>query len=240
MFWIRSSALALLLLGASSAMAETLVVRSTGPSSRAYPPGKAIPDNGRIVLKANDSVVILDERGTRTLKGPGTFSPARASATSESRSTFTALLSQRSERRARIGAVRGTPPAAAADTRPANIWFADIARDATVCVVDPAQLMLWRADPAQPAVRTLTAADGKSWAISWQAGQSMIAWPEAAPITPDTVYRLTQDGAAVAGGVRFAMLERLPEGVEPLAVELMKHDCQPQLDLLIAVTGGNE
>ena len=65
---------------ASSASAAVLVVRSSGPSAAAYPAGKALPDSHVLKLKASDTIVLLDSRGTRTLSGPGNFSVS-ASAT---------------------------------------------------------------------------------------------------------------------------------------------------------------
>ena len=62
------------LLASTSAAAAVLVVRSSGPSAAAYPPGKALPDTHMLKLKASDTVVLLDSRGTRTLRGPGSFS----------------------------------------------------------------------------------------------------------------------------------------------------------------------
>ncbi|HXG80861.1 MAG TPA: hypothetical protein VNJ05_03585, partial [Sphingomicrobium sp.] len=62
------------LLATTSAAAAVLVVRSSGPSAAAYPPGKALPDSHVLKLKASDTVVLLDSRGTRTINGPGNFS----------------------------------------------------------------------------------------------------------------------------------------------------------------------
>ncbi len=82
------------LLASTSAAAAVLVVRSSGPSAAAYPPGKALPDTHMLKLKASDMIVLLDSRGTRTLRGPGNFSVLPAPL--------------RPPRRA---AVRGPPPA---------------------------------------------------------------------------------------------------------------------------------
>ena len=57
------------LLASTSTAAAVLVVRSSGPSAAVYPPGKALPDDHMLKLKATDTVVLLDSRGTRTLNG---------------------------------------------------------------------------------------------------------------------------------------------------------------------------
>src|SRR5688500_10845380 len=67
------------LLASTASAAAVLVVRSSGPSATAYPPGKALPDTHVLKLKASDTVVLLDSRGTRTLSGPGNFSVSASS-----------------------------------------------------------------------------------------------------------------------------------------------------------------
>jgi hypothetical protein len=75
--------------------ASVIVVRSSGPSASSYPVGMALAGNQVITLKANDVVVLLDSRGSWTLRGPGRF---RAAASASAMA---------SSRRARFGAVRG-------------------------------------------------------------------------------------------------------------------------------------
>ena len=65
---------------AAAAEAAVLVVRSSGPSAKAFPAGKAIPEAQTLTLKPNDVIVLLDSRGTRTLKGPGKFSATASAA----------------------------------------------------------------------------------------------------------------------------------------------------------------
>jgi hypothetical protein len=235
---IRHSLIALMIAGAATvASAEALVVRSSGPSAKAYPPGKAIPDNSRIILKANDQLVILDNKGTRTLTGPGNFSPAQPSApVASSGSTFAALVSQRSERRARIGAVRGTPPMTAAEiNQPPNVWFVDVNRGATVCAADPSVLSLWRADPAQPASTTLTDATGATATIDWRAGQATAAWPMTVPAASGA-YTITGAAGTPAKSMTVVKLDSDPQDINALAAILVQNKCEAQLDLLLQTT----
>src|SRR5688572_22836709 len=77
--WVRNSSakrqlIAVALLATTStAMADILVIRSIGPSQKNFRPGTRLKEGSRIVLKANDSLDVLDGRGTRTLRGPGSF-----------------------------------------------------------------------------------------------------------------------------------------------------------------------
>ena len=139
------------LLASTSAAAAVLVVRSSGPSAAAYPPGKALPDNHVLKLKATDMIVLLDSRGTRTINGPGSFSVA-ANAAPVTTSTNTAGTSAR---RVRLGAVRGT-----GGTR--SVWQADLGRTGNVCIANPSELTLYRPDATAAADVTLTDSDGKT------------------------------------------------------------------------------
>lgn len=227
-----------------AALADPLVVRSSGPSARSYPPGKALANDARIVLQSNDVVVILDGRGTRTLKGPGTFSPTIAAApSSDNRATFASLVNQRTERRARIGAVRGvnTVSSDPAAGRSPNIWFVDTERSSTVCVADPSRLTMWRPDMSKAGTVTISGG-GKTESVSWLKGQSAKPWPVALPIDASTQYKLAWKGSGNATTLKFALLGPNPEGLQDMAAALIQNGCDAQLDLLIetvAIPGGN-
>lgn len=228
---------------AVNASAATLVVRSSGPSAKSYPPGKQLADNGSLTLKAGDQVVILDSRGTRTLKGPGTFSPSISSnRASDSRETF----AQASNRRARPGATRGVAPAATTATtssRVPNIWFVDVERSSTVCVANPASVTLWRAAGGPGTTVTLKGSSGKSASIEWLQGESTVAWPASLPVTDGANYSISWQGHASPTQLRFAILGESTAGLEDMASKLITKGCDAQLDLLIetvAIPDGTE
>src|SRR3569623_3618718 len=86
--WVQSSfkarfaIAAALAATAGAASADILVLRADGPSAKAFPPGKRLPDTARLVLKASDELIVLDSRGTRTIRSPrnivaGVAPPAR-------------------------------------------------------------------------------------------------------------------------------------------------------------------
>ncbi|MEZ5709381.1 MAG: hypothetical protein R3E02_08345 [Blastomonas sp.] len=88
-----------------------IIVRSSGPSAASYPAGRKICKGATIILKAGDVLTVLDNDGTRTLQGPGTFVLERRSANSSSR--IASVITSRPTRRVRTGAVRegGSLPA---------------------------------------------------------------------------------------------------------------------------------
>jgi hypothetical protein len=244
LFWINKalaiSAAPLALLGATATLAETIVVRSNGPSAKSYPPGKALPDQSVVALKAGDAVTILDGRGTRVLKGPGNFSTTASSAAAGS--SFGQLLRNTGARQARTGAVRGTGSAGPA--RSPNLWYVDVAKSGTICLADTNAISLWRASAINAQSLTLTrVSDGKSVPVDFRAGQSVRAWPITdLPASDGAQYRLSGPGIAAAATVKIAALGPDPLGLEGTASALIRKGCNAQLDLLIetvALPGGD-
>lgn len=214
---IAASAAAIV--SSASAAAAVLVVRSSGPSAGTYPPGKALPDNHVLKLKASDTVILLDSRGTRRVQGPGNFSVAANSAPSAAVRT-----AGTSARRVRLGAVRGTA------TR--SVWQADLSRSGNVCVANPADLGLWRADSSGEANVTLTdAASGKKADVKFSAGQSIAPWPSELPAASGTKVNVT--GLASPTSLTLKLLSPLPTGLEGMAQSLIRANCEAQLDVLI-------
>ena len=217
MFLIAASAAAII--SSASAAAAVLVVRSSGPSAGAYPPGKALPDDHVLKLKASDTVILLDSRGTRTVQGPGNFSVAANAAPSAAVRT-----AGTSARRVRLGAVRGSA------TR--SVWQADLERSGNVCVANPADLGLWRADSSGEANVTLTdASSGNKAEVKFAAGQSIAPWPSALPATSGTKVNVT--GLTAPTTLTLRVLTPIPTGLEGMAQSLIRANCEAQLDVLI-------
>src|SRR3546814_20901147 len=61
---------------AGTAAAQSMVVRSTGPSASKYPAGARLKASDRLMLAAGDRIVLIQAGKTLTLSGPG---PLRAS-----------------------------------------------------------------------------------------------------------------------------------------------------------------
>lgn len=231
MYWVRSKlspsrvALAALLAAtAVPAAADVLVVRSSGPSAGSYPPGRSLPDNARIALRGGDTLVVLDARGTRTFRGPGTFSPAQAAPTG------TRTVAGTNGRRARIGAVRsaGIVPAS-----PTTIWHVDVAQDGTVCLPAEGGPMLWRADTTEAMELTVAGPGGASETVHWPAGESSLAWPAGIAVSDDAEYHFHAAGVAVPQTIRVQLLGAVESDLSAVAEALIENDCREQLDLLV-------
>ncbi len=239
MFWgrkfmIGAAALAALA-GSVAAQAETIVVRASGPSAGDFRPGRKLADNVAITLKAGDVLTLLDGRGTRTLRGPGTFgSTASASAGSDTRTSLATLLESKRVMRARTGAVRGDAAEPAAAPRSPNLWYVDISQSSAACVPDPANVRIWRPSIAEASDVTISpAAGGPTQSVHFDAGQAVAWWPESLPVGEGTGYSLSWTGLSNPVTIRFAIMAPGSEGLETMASALISKQCNAQLNLLV-------
>ena len=231
MFWGRNkkplrriAAAVFLSTFATAAAADVLVVRATGPSAKAYRAGMKLPDNAKINLKANDTLVLIDGRGTRTLRGPGEFTP---SAAPQAATRSAALVSGAGARRPRIGAVRGVEG-------PDNYWLVNVEKSSPVCIADPETVTLWRSDAARSKTMIVTrTSDGTAREVEWAPNQSTIAWPADFRINEGDSYRLAWKGDAPPAEIKFRTLPAEPSGIEDMAAAFIEKGCEAQLDVLV-------
>lgn len=223
-----------LLCSSAAAYADAIVVRSTGPSAKLYPPGKALPESVRIALKAGDTVTVLSKSGTNVLKGPGNIAPNSASAATGS--SLASLMSNAGARQARTGATRGT-----GNTGPAhspNIWYVDISKSGNVCLLNPSNATLWRGDTSAAATVSISNAAGKSANADFREGQAVRAWPLAEqPIMKDGGTYTFKVAAKVpspvpATPIKVIILPAAIEGNNQIAEALIKNNCNAQVNVL--------
>lgn len=227
-------AIATLALPTGVALAETIVVKSGGPSAGSFPPGKKIADNSILTLKAGDMLTILDGRGTRMLKGPGTFNTSAATGSaSDTRTPLANLLGAQKIRRARTGAVRGGADEGKAPRSP-NLWYVDISQSSRVCVPDASNIQLWRPDLAS--ALSVTAKDvktGKTAVVPFDKGQFRTDWPAALPVGEGSQYQLSWAGLQKPINISFSLMDANSEGLESMASALISRGCEAQLNLLV-------
>jgi hypothetical protein len=217
-----SVAAAACIASAGPAVAKALVVRSAGPSSKAYPPGRALPDSARISLQPGDSVTILAPGSKRTLRGPGTF-PAGSGNASE--------LASAASKRTRFGAMRTGD--LALNPSPWNL-------DVTQSVGSAGSLKMWRPNSEEAGTLSISAGDGPATKVAWPAGKPTVDWPTALKIADGTEYRLALSDGTSAGSVRFAVMAAIPDDVTDAAQSLIQRGCQNQLDVLVDGIDGGE
>jgi hypothetical protein len=208
-----------------------IVVASSGPSARDFPVGKKLDDNAKVTLRDGDTVTLLDQKGTRVLRGAGTYAVKQSGGPSRA-STFVAITRQRASQRVRTGAVRNGPEAG--PVRSPNLWYVDVAAQGPRCVTDTDSVRLWRKDAASTARYVIrNDASGASMAVSFDAGTMVAPWdPAKLPVTSGANYTITGEGGAKVAMLSFVVLGSKPINPEGLAGDLIAHGCTAQLDLL--------
>jgi hypothetical protein len=216
LYALKGAAAAALIGAPAALLAAPLVVRSLGPSAKAYPPGRAVGENTPLILKAGDVVTVLAPSGARTLRGPGTFKVAGGS----SAAPFNP--------RARFSAMRGAevPPAP-------GLWDVDVSRSGNVCLADPGQVVLWRPSSEAEATLEVIPAAGGGQPVAWPAGRLVQRWPQQLPIADGAEYSLKWAGAGEPTRLRFKTLAAVGDDPTALAKALIDNGCEAQLDLLI-------
>lgn len=215
---------------ASVAAAQSIVVRSTGPSAAQYPQGKKLPDNSSVTLKPGDKLTVLDKSGTRVLSGPGSFK-LNGAVERTGGASLAAMVSGGSSR-VRTGAVRGAP-AGKAPSGPDSIWQIDVTKAGTYCIPEAGAVVLWRPNRTEAEAAKITG-DGKSAPVRWGAGSALKVWPVAeVPVADGKSYVFAgPDGKTV--DFKFRMLETVPEDQIEVASLLASKGCTIQLDMIAA------
>ncbi|MEH6702644.1 hypothetical protein [Parasphingorhabdus sp.] len=227
----------ILLFGVGSvAMAQNMVMRSTGPSASSYPAGKKMANDAKISLKAQDQVTILTKAGTRVLKGPGTFSLAQGGGSASTASRrLSSFISNRGSSRARTGAVRAAGAVAVETPHNPNLWFLDVTKGGKFCVADADALIVWRPDYTGSATASIVEPkDGNVTEIAWRKGSALKAWPkEVLPVTDGASFRLLGSNVPQSVEVNFVVLKNEPTDLDDAASMLIENGCSGQLDLLV-------
>ncbi|AYJ87468.1 hypothetical protein D3Y57_17975 [Sphingomonas paeninsulae] len=216
---------------AGTALAGTIVIRADGPSKGSYPPGKSL--TGRVALRAGDTLVVLDGRGTRTLTGPASIDLSATRTASAAPSALTSLIRNAGARQVRTGAVRG---GTTVEANSPNLWYIDTTRSGTVCIADRSQATLWRKSMTNAVTLTLTrGSDHKAVPLTFAVGQSVRSWPVSdMPITTSSDYWLSGPGIAKPVSVRIETVGNPGTTPDTIAAALIEKGCSHQVDMLVA------
>ncbi|MGE5564224.1 MAG: hypothetical protein ACM3ZV_13100 [Bacillota bacterium] len=214
MLWGAAMAFAL---GSTAALANVVVVKSLGPSAKAYPPGKTLPPSAKITLQGGDVVTVLGPSAAQTLRGPGNFDAGQVS------------LASAAGQRGRFGALR-----AAEVAHNPSVWDIDVSQSGKVCVSNASAVQAWRPDSDAPVTVTVRASDGRSRELSWPAGKALAPWPADLPITSGTEYQVEWPDGGDSSKLDVITVNSLPtDDLVGAAQVLIAHGCQKQLDLLV-------
>ena len=217
-----------------TAAAQSMIVRSTGPSASKYPTGAKLKPSDKVTLVAGDKVVLMQAGKTRTLSGPGTFGASGTVQASQSLSgNVTRMLAKGPTMRSRGGFSRGPNDPVPVDMRAPNLWLLDYREAGTFCVVDPATLMLWRPNMEGDTALEIEGA-GKKATVALVDGANFRKWPvDTLPVQYGVDYRLSGGGLAAPVKVRFTKIDTAPDTAEAPVDALMAKGCSPQLNRLV-------
>src|SRR5690349_19287441 len=213
MLWLAGAAMALM---GSSAMASVVVVKSLGPSSKAYPPGKTLPESAKITLQGGDVVTVLGPAAAQTLRGPGNFAAGQMT------------LASAESKRGRFGALRASEVA-----QNPSIWDIDVTQSGKMCVTNTSKLQLWRPESEGAVKLNIRSSDGKSQEVSWAAGKVAMTWPTALPVATGAEYQIEWPETGDKSSVTFVSVPNAPADLVGAAQVLIQNGCQHQLDLLV-------
>jgi hypothetical protein len=212
--WLAGAAVAAL--GSTAAMASVVVVKSLGPSSKAYPPGKTLPETAKITLQGGDVVTVLGPAAAQTLRGPGNFAAGQMT------------LASSESKRGRFGALRATEVA-----KNPSIWDIDVSQSGKMCVTNASKVQLWRPESDAAVKINIRAADGKSQDVDWAAGKAQASWPAAMPIASGAQYQIEWPDSGDRSQVTLVTIPNAPTDLVGAAQVLIQNGCQHQLDLLV-------
>ena len=231
-FWAIAATAAAALAVPAAALAG-VVVSASGPSAGQFPVGKKIAGSERIVLRAGDSVTVLDGQGTRVLRGAGTYTLDQQSGASR-RSTFSVLTERRSAARMRTGAVRGEGDGTPVHSP--NLWYVDVGQPGKFCLAATDRVRLWRASTAGDATYSLRGEAGRIHTVTFADGDMLAPWDtQILPVSNGAVFHI----AGPAGPdkeLSFVVLDAVAEEPEDLAAQLIANGCTKQLELLSTAT----
>lgn len=207
-----------------------VVVKSTGPSATRYPVGTKLDDNASITLKAGDVVTVLTAKGTRIIRGAGTFRVGDRPQVASDR--FAALTRKRAATRVRTGAVRDGMDGEV--TNP-SLWYVDITRSGTVCLYDLATVRLWRPATEGTATYRISAhGGGDAHAdVTFDDTVTVAALdPARLPVSEGGHYMITGPDGTTSSHINFVLLPGEYDAPDALAEALIARGCTVQLETL--------
>lgn len=213
--WLAGAAMAVAF-GSSAAVASVVVVKSLGPSSKAYPPGKTLPESAKITLQGGDVVTVLGPAAAQTLRGPGNFAAGQVN------------LASAAAKRGRFGALRASEV-----VKNPSIWDIDVTQSGKMCVTNASKVQIWRPESDAGVKISIRSADGKSQDLDWAAGKASETWPAALPISSGAEYQIEWPDTGDKSKVTFVTVPNAPADLVGAAQMLIEKGCQHQLDLLV-------
>jgi len=221
-------------LGSVALAAPAVVVKS---STSEFPVGSKVDDADTITLDSGESVTVLTSKGTRTMKGPGTFEVGAKPKSNRAR--FSNLTSKRAASKSATGAVRSANPDVARPLSP-NVYYVDVERSGTVCLYDLEAVRLWR--PYNDGIQTYQVVDPQtenSIDVTFDDGESVAPLdPALLTLAEGIEYTITTPQSESGATISFVSMPEEYDLAPMFADALIERGCMVQVELLGEKLGG--
>ncbi|MEM7689648.1 MAG: hypothetical protein AAF291_11570 [Pseudomonadota bacterium] len=223
------------LVGAGAVLAEpAIIVKSSADD---YKVGSKIDDEDTITLASGERVSVLTKRGSRTMRGPGTF--VVGADPKSNRNRFANLKRRGAAKRSGTGGVRSAATAAVAALQSPKVFYADVGRSGRLCLTNTQDVSLWRAFSDRPATYVVSGPDlDAPVTVSFEADVS-VAPPEGATLAlmDGGTYTITGGSAGPGPAMTIATVTIVDLGqdyptADGLAQALFGNGCTAQFNVL--------
>lgn len=235
----RAAAAGAALLGLASgaiALAEpAIIVKST---VKDYKVGSKIDDQDTITLATGDKVSVLTTKGSRTMKGPGTF--VVGANPKSNRSRFTNLKRRGASTRTDPGAVRSALTADSSG-RPLSpkVFYVDVTRSGRMCLSSVQDVSLWRPYDDQSANYLVNGPDLEAPVSVFFGERKSVAPPQeqTLALSGGATYTIVGGQAGEGPAVTIASVTIVDLGqdyarADQLADALFENGCMAQFEIL--------
>jgi len=224
------------LVGGAVALAEpAIIVKST---VKDYKVGSKIDDEATITLASGDRVSVLTTKGSRTMKGPGTF--VVGANPKSNRSRFTNIKRRGASTRSEAGATRSAITADAGG-RPLSpkVFYIDVTRSGRFCLSNTQDVSLWRPYEGRAASYIVNGPDLEEPVSVFFSERKIVAPPEeqTLALTGGVTYSITggeagEGPAMTLANVTIVDLGQEYERADQLAQALFDNGCMAQFEVI--------
>ncbi len=205
---------------AGAALADTVVIRATGPGLKR---GQIIPTGAVVALPRDSGALLLAPDGRTTqLKGPYSGSIAESEAAQRADANTATVLS-----RLLTASTRDT--SALGGTRRVDLAspYAIALTGGNHCQIAAERPRFERDSPRPKTAVTITAASGASASLVWPEDASELGWPATVPFAAGS-YSVSLDTMATPIGITVWMVPAAIKNPAALAQWMAEHNCTTQ------------
>ena len=221
------------------AVAKAVLISARGPNASKYAVGSVFPDTKEFDLRSGDVLMILDSKGTRTLRGPFKGRINSTPSTKAAPISLHDVLIASNEKRWRVAALRqlsnDTTTAVTEESRKRtpidNLWRLELGYQGDWCFQSVDDVSLQRKESGLGDELHVIDETGIARSTRWRAGDASVPWPGDEPPTDGQTYTISTTSSA-SSLVTVHLLDGGAVDVPEMAHYFLDHNCFAQLDFL--------